>query len=185
MTIKPLLQLTATAVLLGALGTANAASIWMTPQVSNAAVGDIVAFEIHADFSDVVTIGGAFDGFYDPDALRFASWISSYPGSPNFSRDPDVLDGTLFAFAFGDVPGISGIWTLGVLEFEVLAAGTTEITLQDNNSQAGAFLDAVTFQPIPVDYSGATINAVVPVPAAAWLMVGGLGALVGFARQRA
>ncbi len=184
MTIKPFLKLASAAVLLSAVVTANAASISLTPQVSNAAVGDIVTFEIIVDFRDVITIGGPFDVHFDPNALGFASWTSSYPGDPGFSRDPEMLNGLLSGFAFGDFNGLSGLWTVGVLEFEVLAAGTTEITPSDSTSLAGPFLDAVTFQPIPIEWGSATINAVVPVPAAAWLMVGGLSALVGFARQR-
>ncbi|MEL7450701.1 MAG: cohesin domain-containing protein, partial [Pseudomonadota bacterium] len=148
MTIKPFLKLAATAVLLSAVGTAKATSISLTPQVSNAAVGDIVAFEIIADFRDVILLGGPFDVHFDPDALGFVSWTASFPGDPGFSRDPDVLNGLLEGFAFGDFNGISGLWNLGVLEFEVLAAGTSKITPSDSSSLAGPFIDAITFQPI-------------------------------------
>ena len=54
---------------------------------------------------------------------------------------------------------------------------------QETNSLAGPpFLDVNTFQPIPVEYNTVSGSAAIPVPAAAWLMVGGLGALFGFGR---
>ncbi len=190
MIIKPILKLASAMVLMGALGTANAASISLTPSSVDAAAGDIISMDVIMDFSDVVTIGGGFDISFDTSVLSFVSWDANPVGDPGFARLPDVLDGLLSGIAVGDFnAGITGIQNLGTVTFEVVAGATRGINTVmpgDTSSVAGPFVDFNTFQVVPVTYNGAQVNVgAVPVPAAVWLMFGGLGALFGFGRKRA
>lgn len=186
MIIKPFLKLASAAVLMGALGTANAASISLTPDSVDAAVGDTVSLDVIMDFSDVTTIGGGFDIVYDSSALSFVAWNPNPVGDPSFARLPDISDGLLSGIAVGEFnTGITGVQNLGTVQFEVLALGG-EVSGADTNSPAGPFVDFSTFGVIPVEYNTAVVgSAVIPVPAAVWLMFGGLGALAGFGRKRA
>ncbi len=175
MMTRRLLRLTSAAVMIGALGTANAASILL---VVTEDTGRSVTMDITADFTGVTTIGGGFDVAFS--GLAFVSFDSSYPGDPGFSREPDVLDGLLFGFAFGDFNGLTGDFgAIGTLTFDVTDVdwvASTEAGIGD------PFLDVKTFQPIPIEYNTVSGSAVIPVPAAAWLMFGGLGALFGVGR---
>ena len=77
MMIRPLLKLTSAAVLMGALGTANAASILL---VVTEETGSSVTIDITADFTGFTTIGGGFDVAIS--GLAFVSFDSNYPGDP-------------------------------------------------------------------------------------------------------
>ncbi len=72
--------------------------------------------------------------------------------------------------------GVIGTLTFDVLSSDWFARG------QDTDSIFGPFLDFHTFEPIPIEYNSVPA---VPVPAAAWLMFGGLAALFGVGRKRA
>ncbi len=185
MIIKPILKLVSALVLMGALGTAHANSIFMTPDSVDAAVGDTVTLDVIMDFSDT-TIGGGFDIQYDSSALSFLSWNPNAVGDPGFSGLPAISDGLLSGITVGEFSsGLTGIQNLGSVSFMVLADGGT-LSSADTDSDAGPFIDFNTFQNMNVEYNSATVNAVpVPVPAAVWLMVGGLGALFSFRRKRA
>ena len=82
--IKHFLKLASAAVLMGALGTANAASITL---VLTQDTGGMVTMDILADFSDVTTIGGGFD--VATAGLALLDFEAMYPGDPGFSREPD------------------------------------------------------------------------------------------------
>lgn len=98
MIFKPLKVFGALA-LLGLMTGAHAASILLTPtiDVDGVFAGDLVSFDINADFSDIMTGnppivgtgGGGFDILYDPIALMFIEATRSGLGDGFFSRLPD------------------------------------------------------------------------------------------------
>lgn len=168
--------------LIATTGAANAASLSLSPPSADSTLGSLVSFDVIMDFSDVTTIGGGFDIAFDSSALQFVEWAANPVGDPGFAREPDVLDGLLSGIAVGDFrSGITGVQNLGAVTFRVIG-DSSFVALMDTASVAGPWVDFNTFAVISVDYTGAAVN-VVPVPAALWLSLGGLAALIGFVRR--
>ena len=181
MTIKPFLKFAAASLLFACLGTARAATLTITPTTVTVAPGDVVLLEVIVDFEDALSLGGGFDVVYDPNSLQLLSWTANMIGDPGFIGEPDISDGLLSGIAFGNLQGMEGVFDVGTLAFQVVGGSSTVIGTE-TGAVEGPFLDAFTFEPLPTTYVGANIN-VVPVPAAAWLLFGALGTLLGFARK--
>ena len=146
-------------------------------------VGDLVSFDVFADFSDVDTLGGGFDIFFNSAVLGYVSFefgdSATIGDDPAFRRAPDVLDGELNGIAFGNFDGVGGVFQLGVLTFEALAVGASELSMAENEGgppdNPGGFF-SIAGTPIDIDFGGADV-VVVPLPAGLLLMLSALGAL--------
>lgn len=212
MSIK-ILTTTACAAVLG-LASVNtqAASIWLEPVSQDILPGGTANLELWADASDVGGfLGGGLDVFYDNTLLVYNedfAFDPSFPTDVDLSRpgtngipdncavDPTAsgcsVPGEINGIAFGTFldEGLAGagptlVGTLSFTGSDLFDIGmTTSLTMADNDLPAGPFI-ATDFTNLAglVDYTGATVNAV-PIPAAVWLMFGGLGMLVGVARRR-
>ncbi|MEL7450959.1 MAG: choice-of-anchor D domain-containing protein, partial [Pseudomonadota bacterium] len=133
------------------------AEIFMDPSEVVAQLGQTFSVDVIMDFSTVTTIGGGFDILFDSDRLSFVDWTPNIVGDPGFSREPEVFDGLLEGIAVGDFDGLTGVFNLGTVEFQRVGDGTTPLNMQDSGSITGPFLDAFTFQTIPVLYTGAEV----------------------------
>lgn len=145
-----------------------------------AQVNDILTFDIVMDFTDEPTIGGGFDIVFDTSVFAFDSFVNNEIGEDGFGRDPDVMSGLLESWAFGGFAGLSGPDIVGSVSF-VYLGGFGEIQLTATSGIGGPFVSLN--QPdmtIDVQYGSA---AVVPLPAAAWFFLSGLGALFGVRRR--
>lgn len=181
--------------LMGCMVGANAASISLVPTGATDGLmeGDIVTFDIVANFTGESTIGGGLDILWDESVLQFDSITGPLVGEPDFSRACSPGAGIcddLVASAFSPLPDQ---FTLAAVSFRVagLGADTTTIMLAPGEQQGAQpslssfWVSAADFvSPIPVDYQGADVTGV-PVPAAVWFMLSGLGALIGFGRKSA
>ncbi len=193
MTIKKMIG---AAALMGLMASANAASISLVYTGANdtdgtgaviAAIGDVVTFDVVMDFSGdgERTLGGGFDIAFDTAGLAFESYQVADFGDPFFSRPADLLDGLLESGAFGDFGGLSGPATVASVAFTVVGVGEYDISTSGTMGDGGPFISAIDFTTeLDVDYFGARVSSV-PVPAAVWFMLSGLGALVGFGRRKA
>lgn len=190
MTIKKLIGALA---LMGFMASANAASILLAPQgaTDGLAAGDTVTFDVVMDFTDYPngTIGGGFDIFFDSSVMQFESFFRDPTiGEADFSRDPDILDGLLESWAVAAFSPLPQFNILGTVTFSVLptlGAGTTQIGTQATAGIGGPWVDGTTFiDLVPVDYGAVDVTGI-PVPAAVWFMLSGLGALLGFGRRKA
>lgn len=168
-------------------------------------VGDIVSLDIVIDFSDQENgaAGGSFDIIYDGEALGFVSvtavdvcnggCVYFIPPGPMFIDETGSYVGTsgLFNWAqLGLLEGglaADGPYVVGNVEFEILpqlvpgSSAAIEIGYFDgfvDSWVAGDFVTIVepTFNQILVTR--------VPLPAAAWLMLGALVSLFAAGRRR-
>lgn len=165
-------------------------------------LGESVSFEIWADFSDVGgAIGGGLDIFYDSTVLGNNGDFIFDPGFGNdsfISREGDdctvtpgavgcdINDGEINAISPNNFNSFAAELSLmGTLSFTGNSAGSTLLTMTDNDIPAGNWFDDSNLINFP-EYLGSsvTINAV-PVPAAVWPFGSGLVGLVGVARRRA
>lgn len=181
--------------LLGASFTTQAATIWLTPDTQTVGAGDVVTLSIWSNFSDQQTIAGGFDVVYDDTILTNALFVfddAFQPAitDPAFSRTCDDQPGVCNGIGIGSFSGIGGTGTpdylMGQITFDVIGEGLASLSMRDNVSPAGSFIDYNTGAVMVIDYVGAEVAVVspVPLPAAAWLMLSGLGALVGFCKRK-
>jgi len=179
----------------------QAASIWLEPEPNvDINVGGVAPYELWADASDVGGfLAGGLDLFYDSTVLTYDDNFAFDPGlgnDPAFSRtgdncfvDPSIAGcsgpGEINGIAFGNFNGLAdtGPTLVGSLSFTGLALGVSPLTMDDNDTPAGEWFATDGSGPLGVDYGTGQVT-VVPVPAAVWLMTGGLGMLLGFARKR-
>ncbi len=149
-------------------------------------IGETVVLDLRIDFTGNPSIGGGVDVFYDISGLAFQTWTAAALGDANFRRAPDVQAGELNGIAFGDFAGLPQTAKVGTLTFKVLQTGVWLIDLESNDTPAGPFFSATTFNQIPVTFNDTTINtaSVVPVPGTVWMFGSALLGLSGFRRQR-
>ena len=191
MTIKPM-KIVGALFLMGAVANANAlgVSLVATSNTTDVAVGDFINLDIVMDFAAEPTLGGGFNISYDDSSLALAGFNNNNIGTFS-NRDPDLLPGLLQAWAFADFGGLGGPLLVGSVSFEVIAAADSMINItEDVGGTGGAFTSAVTFAPYApgsLDFQGVAVTAAsqIPVPAAVWFMLSGLGALFGFGRKAA
>lgn len=173
---------------LGIANPADAASLFFVPStpIQNVVNGDSLSFDIHMDFTDSPTLGGGFSILYDPNALMLVSFDQNETiGDPEFSRPPDLWPGVLDTWAVGALDGLPATAVLGSVVFEVLTSMGTDtlIYMMPDGSICGCWVGADFVSIIRPDYGSVTISRV-PVPAAIWFMLGGLGALLSVRPDR-
>ena len=170
-----------------AVGSAHAATATLEGPTS-ADAGSQITVNLVVDLEADQSLGGGFDISWDAGLLSFVSSAVTAPGSdPFFTRPGDASAGNLAGVAFGSFNGYSGVVAVATLVFDIAsdAAGSATINIGPNAVPAGPLVD---FSGIPLDvvYNGLEVqiaSTVIPLPAAAWLMLGGLGMLLGFRRN--
>lgn len=166
-----------------AMSSAQAATVSLTPSASNVAVGDSLTVHVDATAFSTPTGGATLGISYDPSlSLAGASASAGSPfGVPNLNADDtvDFFVGLTDPLASGDFPVID-------LQFVAVSeAQGAQVTLVDLVNFDLAWFDE-NFDPIPnITYNAASVNVnPVPLPAAVWMMLGGMGLLGWTGRRR-
>lgn len=172
-------------IIFGAIVTAQAATISLTPLTQDVNLGNQAVLKLSMDFTGDSTIGGGIDIFYDSSVLSFSSFvfdpIFTASDDPTFRRAGDDMPGEVNGIAFGNFGGLSGPSLVGTLTFDTLAIGSAFLSMADNDTPAGGFF-SITASPQTVIFEGASVN-VVPVPGAFWLLGSGLIGFAGFRKK--
>lgn len=199
MTKKFFVKLLGLGLLLSA-GHASALSTYGLSSGGAGDVGDTVTLDLVYDNGGpggTLLIGGGFVITYDEAVLDFVSLDYTLtdlfglpcdnPTSQCIVLDPPVLAPGEIQGAAGDFSGI-GLFGVPVMiaqvTFEVIAAGgETEVGFMLGGA-GGPTVCAPTCDDLVVNGTTVTTpDAVIPLPAAAWFLLGGLGSLLGFRRR--
>lgn len=178
-----------------ACGATHAASISLVYTGDNAyddhgaliaRVGDILAFDVIADFTDAPTIGGGFDVIFNPNALSFVQLdLNITCNDPDCQCGAwggcDVLADRIESWSLASFTPIATVLNLGSVTFEFIGHDFSRPFLHTGPTAGigGPFISGEDFVSIiPVTYNEILL-APVPLPAGAWLLLGALGALAG------
>ncbi|MBI3546206.1 MAG: hypothetical protein HY081_06390 [Gammaproteobacteria bacterium] len=160
---------------------AQAALVSFSPSSNTVTLGQSFSMNIMGNFSTGETIeGGGLDLVFSPTVLSVSNVtintalfdFFSIPGTINNST------GTVSGILFNTFAGANGNFLIATVDFTAKASGNSSLLLSQSalnpfsSSSAGASLN-VAYQPASV-----TVTTV-PIPAAIWLMLSGLG-LMGF-----
>ena len=164
------------------LSTANAASIYITPSCQDAVGETSISLDLYMDFTGTPSLGGGVDILLSGPLALVDFTPSSYFDSldPAFTGHGQETagEGAATAIYFGSFGGISGLNLLGSLTLAVTGAGIGQVDIIASVFWGGGFFDlSGSLEPMQVDFLGAEVNAV-PLPATAWLMLTGVGALL-------
>jgi len=167
------------AVLLSAVGVANAGTLSISPSNTEVGIGDIFNLDIKgSDFLDTI-VGGGFDIAFNGAALELVS-VTIDP-SWEFAPSGGVIDnaaGSLTDASFNSfTTPRSGDFNVATLSFRAVAAGLWEVALAP--SAVFVFSDIAANEVTPL-FGSAEVLVVVPEPGVVAMMLGGL-ALLGFA----
>jgi hypothetical protein len=162
-------------------GTAQAGNqVQLSPSAATLLPGETLEVTITGSGFETVTVGGGLSLQWNPDVLDLLSVVVDAP-TWEFARNGglhDAASGTLSDLYFASFIGRSGSFAIATLRFVADRPGSTGLAM--SGSAGFPFSDEMA-EVMSVHYSGASVG-VVPEPASALLLLGGLAAVA--ARRR-
>ena len=148
-----------------------------------AETGDSLSFDLVLDATARPTLGGGFDINFESSFFVFESFTFSGAGVPGANRAPVPQDNRLFDGLFYTT--FDGQFVvIATVVFTVVGSESGIIVPSGTNGSGGPWVDGIDFVSIiEPNFVGASVR-VVPVPAAAWLMLSGCCAFLGLMRRK-
>jgi hypothetical protein len=173
-------------------GSADAASIVgielrNRPAGGAFAVGDVLEFQLHYDFSDRKSFGGGIEVDFDETQLELVefSFDNRWPFNParpedSFNRPLGFFAENRSLLAIGDFNPFGDKGIIAVLKLRAISIGNGLLLPASNELPAGPFIGE-DFNPLDVTFEGAAYSIAVPEPGTLLLLGAGLA---GLARSR-
>lgn len=164
-----------------AMSSAQAANVSLNPADSSVGVGGSFTLQVDASGFSIPTIGAELGVDYNPAVLSLdaATWNPNSPFEDDVTLVNDIVSFYTFAEASGDFQVVD-------LQFTVLSNTPTKISLIDQETNLLGWFDTSGNPISGITYDGASVNVnPVPLPAAVWMMLGGLGLLGWTGKRRA
>ena len=156
---------------------AQAATVSFSPYSNSVTAGQLFSMNIMGSFLPGETIeGGGLNLSFSPSVLSVSN-VSINTALFDFYSLPGTVNnaaGTISGMVFNTVTGASGNFLIATVDFKALGTGGTNLLLSEyslnpfSSASAGTSL-SVTYQPASI------VVAAVPLPAAIWLLLSGMG----------
>lgn len=177
------------------MASASANSVGFTQSIYVASAPTIEV-TVAYDFSDFAMFGGGLDLVYDSSALEFVSFTQAELASDAQAAASPVglfaKPGLYQGFGVGTFEFFNGMTSagdMGTFVFNLVSSPSLNtpcgelLCLVPNAINPFVSLDGVEVSDLLLDNGISAAAIFIPVPAAVWLMLSGLGALFGLARK--
>ncbi len=181
--IRNILSTAAAAAALSISLGAHAASVDITPGVSDVLPTSEVTLTVSGSGFDMDVDSGSFRAVWDPAVLQYVSITFINPAwDTTFPFEDNAASGSLDYVFLGASNNAGTDFTIAELRFNAIGGAGSSTTVQLSVDTFGTTwnINAVPYE--TVDYGSAVVN-IVPIPAAAWLFGSALG-LLGWVRRR-
>ncbi len=182
---------------LGALliaGQVSAATVSLTPFVTNVAVDDVFSLTVQGTGFDTGVTAGTVHLEWDTTAMtmtssdtdiRISLLLNGFTTDVGFDSSVQGQLDVVYAVGFLDPALLGPSFDYFSLDFVAIPPPSQSSLGIAAVAGSGTWQDADGFSYAAVDYIGAQVNvSAVPVPAAVWLFGSGLIGLVGIARRK-
>jgi hypothetical protein len=170
----------------GLTGNIHAATIGTVSDRVEIELGETFSVDIMATDFDVVLDGGGLDIHFDPAIVQLdyatvdtAVWD---PLNSGISGGIDNTNGEISGIHFASSEDVTGDFPIATLGFTATALGMSPLQLIPNDMNP--FISGGAITPVTLENGAINVVAPVPLPAAAWFMLSGLGIFIGWSSRR-